>query len=202
MHSTYEGGRPELQILLDRDRAADLGISARSLAAASRTLVGGSDAGTFQADGRRYDVRVRLDESSRRTLSDVRSLPLRTGKGTLVDLSAVADVELTASASEIERINRARRISVLANTAPGAPLSVAVSRVDACLPQTRHPPVYRHKWKVRLDGRPRQARPSSFAFALAIVALYIVLANQFPTVLGSPSSSCSPRLSPSREPIS
>jgi HAE1 family hydrophobic/amphiphilic exporter-1 len=179
VRSTYEGGRPELQILLDRDRAADLGISARSLAAASRTLVGGSDAGTFQADGRRYDVRVRLDESSRQTLSDVRSLPLRTGKGTLVDLSAVADVELTASASEIERINRARQISVLANTAPGAPLSVAVSEVDALL-ASNPPPA---GLSTQMEGTARRLAETGqaivFAFALAIVALYIVLASQF-----------------------
>lgn len=179
VRSNYEGGRPELQISLDRDRAADLGISARSLAAASRTLVGGSEAGTFEANGRRYDVRVRLEESARQSLSDVESLPLRTGQGTLVDLAAVADVELTLSAAEIERINRARQISVLANTAPGVPLSVAVSDVGDLLTSNPAPAGL----STKMEGTARRLAETSeaivFAFALAIVALYIVLASQF-----------------------
>ncbi len=179
VRSTYEGGRPELQIVLDRDRAADLGISARSLAAASRTLVGGSDAGTFDADGRRYDVRVRLDEINRQNLSDVQALPLRTGQGTLVDLAAIADVEVALSAAEIDRIDRSRQISVQANTAPGVALSVAVTKVENLLVSNPPPPGL----SIQTEGTARRLAETGeaivFAFALAIVALYIVLASQF-----------------------
>ncbi|MEL7217815.1 MAG: efflux RND transporter permease subunit, partial [Pseudomonadota bacterium] len=179
VRSTYEGGRPELQIALDRDRAADLGISARDLAAASRTLVGGSDAGTFETGGRRYDVRVRLEESGRQRLSDIEALPLRTGQGTLVDLAAITDIDVTLSAAEIERIDRSRQISVLANTAPGVPLSVAVSDVEDLL-AANPPPA---GLSTQMEGTARRLAETSeaiiFAFALAIVALYIVLASQF-----------------------
>ena len=179
VRSTYEGGRPELQIVVDRDRAADLGISARSLAAASRTLIGGSDAGTFNDNERRYDVRVRLDESARQSLSDVETLPLRTGQGTLVDLASVAEVEVNQSAAEIERIDRSRQISVLANTAPGVPLSVAVSQVEDLL-GANPPPA---GLATQMEGTARRLAETSeaifFAFGLALVALYIVLASQF-----------------------
>lgn len=179
VRSTYEGGRPELQIVVDRDRSADLGISARSLAAASRTLIGGSDAGTFNDQERRYDVRVRLDESARQSLSDVETLPLRTGQGTLVDLASVATVEVNQSAAEIERIDRSRQISVLANTAPGVPLSVAVSQVDDLL--DANPPSA--GLATQMEGTARRLAETSeaiiFAFGLALVALYIVLASQF-----------------------
>lgn len=179
VRSTYEGGRPELQIVVDRDRAADLGISARSLAAASRTLIGGSDAGTFNDNERRYDVRVRLDESARQSLSDVETLPLRTGQGTLVDLASVAEVEVNQSAAEIERIDRSRQISVLANTAPGVPLSVAVSQVEGLL-GANPPPA---GLATQMEGTARRLAETSeaifFAFGLALVALYIVLASQF-----------------------
>ena len=179
VRSSYEGGRPELQIALDRDRAADLGISARSLAAASRTLVGGSEAGTFQSDGRRYDVRVRLDEDKRQNLSDIKALPLRTGTGALVDLAAIADVEVALSAAEIDRIDRSRQISVQANTAPGVALSVAVTKVENLLASNPPPPGL----SIRTEGTARRLAETGeaiiFAFALAIVALYIVLASQF-----------------------
>ncbi|PKP99333.1 MAG: AcrB/AcrD/AcrF family protein [Alphaproteobacteria bacterium HGW-Alphaproteobacteria-15] len=179
VRSSYEGGRPELQIALDRDRAADLGISARSLAAASRTLVGGSEAGTFQSDGRRYDVRVRLDEDKRQNLSDIKALPLRTGTGALVDLAAIADVEVALSAAEIDRIDRSRQISVQADTAPGVALSVAVTKVEDILASNPPPPGL----SIQTEGTARRLAETGeaiiFAFALAIVALYIVLASQF-----------------------
>ena len=179
VRSTYEGGRPELQIALDRDRAADLGISARDLAAASRTLVGGSDAGTFETGGRRYDVRVRLEESERQRLSDIEALPLRTAQGSLVDLAAIADIDVTLNAAEIERIDRSRQISVLANTAPGVPLSVAVSDLEGLL-AANPPPA---GLSTQMEGTARRLAETSeaiiFAFILAIVALYIVLASQF-----------------------
>ena len=179
VRSTYEGGRPELQIALDRDRAADLGISARNLAAASRTLVGGSDAGTFETGGRRYDVRVRLEESGRQQLSDIEALPLRTGQGSLVDLAAIADIDVTLSAAEIERIDLSRQISVLANTAPGVPLSVAVADVEELL-AANPPPA---GLSTQMEGTARRLAETSeaiiFAFILAIIALYIVLASQF-----------------------
>ncbi len=179
VRSTYEGGRPELQIVLDRERAADIGISARSLAAASLTLVGGSDAGTFEADGRRYDVRVRMEESGRQELSDIEAIPLRTGQGTLVDLAAIADIDVALSAAEIQRIDRSRQISVLANTAPGVPLSVAVSDAEDLLAARPAPA----DLTTQMEGTARRLAETSeaiiFAFALAIVALYIVLASQF-----------------------
>ena len=58
VRSSYESGRPEVQATVDRRRAADLGVSLRSLATTLRTLVGGVDAVTYQEDGERYDVRV------------------------------------------------------------------------------------------------------------------------------------------------
>lgn len=179
VRSTFEGGRPELQIRLDRDRAADLGISARDLAAASRTLIGGSEAGTFEDDGRRYDVRLRLDEGSRQSLADVRTLPVRSGEGSLVDLASVADIDVAQSPSQIERINRARQISVRANTAPGVALSTAVAQIESIVAENPPPA----EIEVQMEGMARRLADTTqailFAFGLAIIALYIVLASQF-----------------------
>ncbi|VWX62370.1 efflux RND transporter permease subunit [Sphingorhabdus sp. 109] len=177
--STYEGGRPELQIRLDRNRAADLGVTARDVAAATRTLIGGSDAGTFEADGRRYDVRVRVDEDKRQTLNDIARLPVRSGSGSLVDLAAVADIEVADSPAQIDRVDRARRITVMANTPPGVALSVAVAQVEKIL--TNNPPP--EGMSTKMEGMARRLADTTsailLAFALAFVALYIVLASQF-----------------------
>ena len=177
--STYEGGRPELQIQLDRNRAADLGVTARGLAAATRTLIGGSDAGTFEADGRRYDVRVRVDEDKRQSLDDIARLPVRSGGGNLVDLAAVANIDVADSPAQIDRMDRARQITINANTPPGVALSVAVAQVDKIL--ANNPPP--EGMSTKMDGMARRLAETSsailLAFALAFVALYIVLASQF-----------------------
>lgn len=179
VQTTFEGGRPEIQLRLDRDRAADLGISARSLAAASQTLIGGSEAGTFAADGRRYDVRVRLDERSRQSLDDIETLPLRTGKGTLTDLAAIADVDLAFSAAEIDRFNRSRQITVLADSAPGVALSVAVAEVEDLIAASPPP----SGLATQIQGTARRLAETGeaiiFALTLGFIALYIVLASQF-----------------------
>lgn len=177
--STYEGGRPELQIKLDRNRAADLGVTARDVAAASQTLIGGSDAGSFEAEGRRYDVRVRVEEDKRQKLSDIRRLPVRSGSGNLVDLAAVADIEIADSPSQIDRVDRARQITIHANTPPGIALSVAATRVENIL--ANNPPP--EGISTKMEGMARRLADTTsailLALALAFVALYIVLASQF-----------------------
>lgn len=179
VQTSYEGGRPELQIRLDRNRAADLGVSARSLATASQTLIGGTEAGSFEDEGRRYDVRVRLEESMRQTLVDIETLPVRSGDGTVVDLAAVAEVGVADGPAQIDRIDRARQISVRANTPPGVALSTAVDRLDEILAENPPP----EGLETLTEGMARRLADTAdaiiFAFILALVALYIVLASQF-----------------------
>ena len=179
VQTSYEGGRPELQIQLDRNRAADLGVSARSLATASQTLIGGTEAGSFEDNGRRYDVRVRLEESRRQTLVDIETLPVRSGDGTLVALAAVAEVGVADGPAQIDRIDRARQISVRANTPPGVALSTAVDRLDEILAENSPP----EELETLTEGMARNLADTAdaiiFAFILALVALYIVLASQF-----------------------
>lgn len=179
VQTSYEGGRPELQIRLDRNRSADLGVSARSLATASQTLIGGTEAGSFEDNGRRYNVRVRLEESRRQTLVDIDALPVRSGDGTLVDLAAVAEVGVADGPAQIDRIDRARQISVRANTPPGVALSTAVNRLDEILAENPPP----DGLVTLTEGMARRLADTAdaivFAFILALVALYIVLASQF-----------------------
>ena len=119
------------------------------------------------------------DKSAAGPVSDIKALPLRTGTGALVDLAAIADVEVALSAAEIDRIDRSRQISVQANTAPGVALSVAVTKVENLLASNPPPPGL----SIRTEGTARRLAETGeaivFAFALAIVALYIVLASQF-----------------------
>jgi HAE1 family hydrophobic/amphiphilic exporter-1 len=121
VRSSYEAGKPEVQIDVDRDRAADLGAAIRPLATTVRTLVGGVDAGTYEELGNRYDVRVRLEEEDRDDPAKLAQIQVRTSNGTMVDLASMASFRIEESPAQVDRRNRARTITVLANTPRLAP---------------------------------------------------------------------------------
>jgi HAE1 family hydrophobic/amphiphilic exporter-1 len=177
--SSFQRGRPELQVRIDRSRAADLGVPVRALAATVRALVGGVDAATFQDNGKRYDVRVRLDEPQRDEISDLGQIQVRSESGALVDLANVATLRVETGAAEIERRNRARRVALLANTPQKLALGTAIARLEQIAAADPPPPGYRGEWEGSAQRMRDSLQDVLMGFALALLSLYIVLASQF-----------------------
>jgi HAE1 family hydrophobic/amphiphilic exporter-1 len=177
--SSLERGRPELQVWIDRERAADLGVPVRALAATARAAVGGLDVATFQDQGRRDEVRVRLEEAQRDELADVERLQVRAVSGALVDLANVAKLRVASGPSEIERENRGRRVTIYANTPGELPLGTAVARFEAIVAEVGLPPGYVGEWEGATERMKDTADAVVVAFGLALLALYAVLASQF-----------------------
>lgn len=179
VRSSFEGGRPELQVRVDRQRAADLGVSARGLATTIQTLIGGVKAGTFEDRGRRYDVRLRVEESQRQSAQQITRLQTHGAGGRLVDVGQVAEIGVASGPAQIDRQDRARKVSISANAATGIALGEAVERVDALLADNPPPDGI----TIGIEGQARRMAETGeaigFAFLLAIIALYIVLASQF-----------------------
>lgn len=179
VRSTYEVGRPELQIVVDRLRAGDLGVSARTLAATSRIMVGGVDVGTFESGGKRYDIRARLEVAQRQNLKQLEQVQVRSATGALVDLASLAKLTIATGPAQIDRQDRARKISVLANSGVGVALGTSVDVLNELLAE--HPlPI---SMTATFEGQARRLGETlqaiTFAFALALIALYMVLASQF-----------------------
>ena len=179
VRTSFESGRPEYRIELDRIRAGDMGVSARSLANTARIVIGGIDVGTFEDQGKRYDVRVRLDEPQRQDVSQLELVQIRSKSGMLIDLDSISDTKLTTSLSQIERQNRVRKISILANSAPG----VALGEATATLENIVDAHVMPKGLSLSFDGMARRMKESGsaivFALLFALLALYMVLASQF-----------------------
>ena len=179
LRSSFEEGRPELLIDFNRTRAGDLGVSARTLATTARTVIGGVDAGSFEEGGKRYDVRVRLEESQRQDRDQLELIQVRNESGRLIDLASVASMRFASGPSQIERQDRARKISILANTASGVALGTATEALEAII-AANPPPA---SMQITYEGTVRRMNESisaiMFAFGLAMIALYIVLASQF-----------------------
>ncbi|MCK5745022.1 MAG: efflux RND transporter permease subunit, partial [Oricola sp.] len=179
LRSSFEEGRPELLIDFNRTRAGDLGVSARNLATTARTVIGGVDAGTYEEGGRRYDVRVRLEESQRQNRDQLQLIQIRSESGLLIDLASVATMRFASGPSQIDRQDRARKISILANTASNVALGTATEALEMIIAEYPPPATM----QISYEGSVRRMNESIsaiiFAFGLAMVALYIVLASQF-----------------------
>ncbi|MBI1239110.1 MAG: MMPL family transporter [Alphaproteobacteria bacterium] len=177
--TSYEAGKPEVQILVDRERTADMSIGIRSLATTMRAMVGGVEATTFQDDGERFDVRVRLEADQRDDLSKLSLIQVRGADGSLIDLTNVATIAVAEGAAQVDRRNRARAITVLANLPPGVSMGPAAKRVVEIANEVGIPAGYRFTPVGSVERMEETGRAIFFAFAMAMLALYMVLASQF-----------------------
>lgn len=181
LDSDYQLGMPELAVLPDRARAADLGVSMDDIATSLNALVGGVRVGKYSAGGRRYDVRLRLLADQRSRPEDLSHLRVRAATGELVPLSALVTTEERPALQAITRRDRERAITVFANVAPGASQDKALARVEELARKT---PV---GVRVVLGGASVAFRDSMssllFALVLGIIVAYMILASQFNSFL-------------------
>ncbi|MCC6555192.1 MAG: efflux RND transporter permease subunit [Polyangiaceae bacterium] len=181
LDSDYQLGMPELRIVPDRARAADLGVSVEEIATALNTLVGGVRVGKYSAGGRRIDVRARLLAGQRRSAEDLARLQVRAASGALVPLSSLVTYDERPALQAITRRDRERAITLFGNVAPGHSQGEALAVVERLAKET--PTGYR----VVLGGASVTFRESMgglvFALVLGILVAYMVLASQFNSFL-------------------
>jgi multidrug efflux pump len=174
--------RPELIVSLDRDRAEDLGVPARDVATTLQTLLGGRDVSRFTSENKLYDVILRLSPEERATPSDISGLQVRGRNGNLVNLDAVARVEERIGPRQLNHFNRVRSFTLSASLAPGFTLGAALDSLNAVAAE-----VLPGGSTVELAGQTREFRESGgalyFAFALALVFVFMVLAAQFESLV-------------------
>ena len=176
---SFEPGKPEIQVFVDRERSADLGVPLRPLAATIRTLVGGVEVAQFEEAGRRYAVRVRLEADQRDELYEMKRIQVRSVSGRLVDLTSVADLKVDSASARINRRDRARNVTISANTTEGVALGTAVDRLDEIVAEIGLPAGYKGSHEGSAKKMQETAQAVVFAFMLALAALYMILASQF-----------------------
>jgi multidrug efflux pump len=174
--------KPELVVTLDRDRAEDLGVPARDVATTLQTLLGGRDVSRFTSDNKLYDVILRLDPADRATPSDISGLQVRGRGGQLVDLAAVTRTQERIGPRQLNHYDRVPSFTLSASLAPGFTLGQALDSLNAAAAQVLPPGS-----SVDLAGESRELNESGstlyFAFVLAMVFVFMVLAAQFESLL-------------------
>ena len=176
--SDYLLGKPEIQIIPDRARAAERGVSIQAISQTVNAMVGGVIAGQYSSEGHRYDVRVRLREQELDRVDQIKRLYVRNNRGERVPLSEVVQVREGKSLAQINRHDRERSIKIFANVQAGKSQQQALARAEAVAREVL-PPDY----KVRLVGGSQSFQESFaslwFVLLLGIVVSYMVLASQF-----------------------
>jgi HAE1 family hydrophobic/amphiphilic exporter-1 len=178
VNSTYDPHKPEISVIIDRERAADLGVSARDLGKTIRALVGGQEVTTFEEGGESYDVRVRLVASDRTRREAAYALPIR-GRNGPVELRNLVDVREGTGPVQIDRENRQRQITILANLERTKPLGQAVADTERVAQEAGLPPGVTTAFTGFADIMAESFASINFALMLAIVLIYMILAAQF-----------------------
>jgi len=172
--------KPQLDVRIDRNRASDLGVGVRDVATTLQALLGDDDASTFKRDGQTYDVIVQLERQERARPGDIPLLYVHGRGGELIPLSSVVSVKETTAARSVPHYDRLRAATVTANLAQGLSQGAALEQIRALagdvLPRGGG-------YGVTFSGESEQFYESGqaivFAYLLAIVVIYLVLAAQF-----------------------
>ncbi len=184
--TTLKLDKPELRVEIDRDRAANLGVSTTDIADALRVMVGGDQRATrFRDDSMNedYDVEVRLKLGDRNDPEPIRRLFVPRQGGGLVRLDNVVKLVPTKTASRIDRLDRQRQVSLRAAVAPGYAQADRIAALRSEVAKMGLPTGY----STRVSGRAREMETTFseflFAFALSVVLMYIILASQFESLV-------------------
>ena len=183
VNSTYDPTKPEGAQRIDRDRAADLGVSAEDTGKAVFALIGGRKAGTFEADGETFDVRVRLAEGDRGGPESVRNLPVRSDRGDIVELRHITDVDRVTGPVRIDRQDRSRQITLLANLDADKKLASAQADILALEAEIGLPEGVTTKFTGDAEMMEESFGYIIFSMMMAAVLIYMVLAAQFESLI-------------------
>jgi len=178
---SYRGGKPEVAINIDRDRAADLGVPVAAIASTVRSLMANDKVTEITADGQRWDVRLKLDEVFRKKAADLLAFKIRSTTGQLVSMSSLVSIADGTGSAKIDRQNRQRQITVYANL-DGKALGTAVAETEAAA-KTKVPASMVTDWAGMGDVMRESFGYLLGALMLAIIIVYLVLAAQFESFL-------------------
>ena len=170
--------KPEIRMDVDRERAADMGVSVDAIARTVQTMLGGRVVTRYKKDGEQYDVVVQTESSQRNTPDDIDKLFVRGKNDTMIPLAALVKTREVVVPRDLNHFGQRRSASITANLSPELALGDALKAMDDIAARVM-PPGY----TTDLNGQSREFRNSSgslaVVFGLSLLFIYLVLAAQF-----------------------
>jgi len=182
--SDLELTKPEVRVLIDRNRAADVGLDIREISSSVQQLIGGQEISKFKdiERAKRYNVRVRLIRDQRMNPQDISQISIRTPKGGLIKLAQVVNIEEGIGPNLVNRKDRQRSATIYADTSGGKTLGEAILEVEA-LAKKYLPPGYSYAFTGQAEAFKESFQYLVMALVQAIIIIYMVLAMQFNSFL-------------------
>ena len=179
LDSNYEERQPQMRVVVDRNRAAELGVSLENVGRTLETMLGSRSVTTYIDRGREYDVILQGLAEGRATPSDLSNIYVRSAtSGRLVPLSNLVSIVELAGPSQLRRFDRLRSITIAGGLESGASLGQSLDEFEA-LARSILPPEVRISW----DGESREFKESGGSlyatFVMALIVVFLVLAAQF-----------------------
>jgi HAE1 family hydrophobic/amphiphilic exporter-1 len=172
-------GKPELQVQVDRPKAADLGVQISDAADALRLLVGGDQVTTYNEGSEQYEVHLRARAADRSTEQSIGALTVPSARLGSVTLDDIAKFSAGAAPSDISRLGRQRQVTVFANVLPTASQAEVQEAILRAFEPIRPGPAYTGAFTGRSRELGRAAENFMIAFVLSLVFMYLILAAQF-----------------------
>jgi HAE1 family hydrophobic/amphiphilic exporter-1 len=172
-------GQPEENLVFDRERIAELGLSVRDVARTIQANVGGVEASRLREDGEEYPIVVRLRPDDRLNSQDLRGVSLRTPGGDVVALSTVVERRRGRGPESIDRVDGQRVTYITASLESGVALSEAVERIRAALAGLRLGDGYRLSFGGEYEEQQEARADFAIAILMALVLVYMLMAAQF-----------------------
>ncbi len=179
INSNNRPPKPEIQIQIDRERAARLGAGTYQVASLMRSLIDGDLASKFRQGEKLIDIRVRATEDLRFNLDKIREAYLPTMRGGSITLDQVAQLKIVNGPTQIRRTDRIRRISISANVLKGRAMNEIKSKADAALAAVRFPGDVNYEYSGQVEMIGQMFGSLTLALVLAIIFVYMILASQF-----------------------
>ncbi|WP_412501201.1 efflux RND transporter permease subunit [Shewanella chilikensis] len=175
----YKETKPQLRVVIDKDRAADLGVSIAHIGRTLESMLGSRLVTTFMRDGEEYDVIIEGNRDSQNTASDMQNIYVRSDRSKqLIPLSNLVSIEEFADASQLHRYNRMRAITLETSLAEGYSLGEALDYLND-LAHTYLPAEALISYKGQSLDYQESGSSMYFVFLLALGIVFLVLAAQF-----------------------
>ena len=170
--------KPEIELTIDRIKVKDLGLSSQDVVGALQAAFSGGRVGYFLKDGRQYAVISQLERGDRAQPDDITKLFVRNSRGESIPLSSVIKLEASSSPPALYHFNRYKAATISAGLADGKTVGDGIKAMDAIAKK-----LLDETYQTALTGPSRDFAESSsnisFAFTLALILIYLILAAQF-----------------------
>ncbi|MCX6366815.1 MAG: efflux RND transporter permease subunit [Armatimonadetes bacterium] len=175
---SYKATKPEVQVVLDRERAAQFGLSVQQVSGALRDAIEGNINAKFRDNGEQYDIRVQYDKLDRSSVADVGNVIVSTKGGQPIRVSDLAQTLEGRGPTKIDRKNRQRQITVTAYLAPGLVIGNMQQKIDPEIKKLDFGKA-KYQWGGEANTLAEEGVYMATALVLAITLVYMLMAALF-----------------------